>query len=68
MRYGQKLPGGMDSQFREASLKECRLSIRGMIASLSGFHLDPIAKVDHANHKQLQLQVAQQLGLLIPGL
>jgi len=67
MRYGQKLPDGMDSQFREASLKECRLSIRGMIASLSGFHLDPIAKVDHANHKQLQLQVAQQLGLLIPG-
>ena len=66
MRYGQKLPDSMDSQFREASLKECRLSIRGMIASLLGFHLDPITKVERANHKQLQLQVARQLGLLIP--
>ncbi len=66
MRHGQKLPDSMDSQFREVSLKECRLSIRGMIASLPGFHLDPIAKVERTNHKQLQLQVARQLGLLIP--
>lgn len=67
MRHGQKLPDSMDSQFREASLKECRLSIRGMIVSLPGFHLDPITNVDRTNHKQLQLQVARQLGLLIPG-
>jgi MvdD family ATP-grasp ribosomal peptide maturase len=67
MRHGQKLPDSMDSQFREVSLKECRLSIRGMIASLPGFHLDPITNVDRTNHKQLQLQVARQLGLLIPG-
>jgi MvdD family ATP-grasp ribosomal peptide maturase len=67
MRQGQKLPNDMDSQFREASLKECRLSLRGMIASLPGFHLDPITNVDRTNHKQLQLQVARQLGLLIPG-
>lgn len=66
MRHGQKLPNSMDSQFREVSLKECRLSIRGMIASLPGFHLDPITNVDRTNHKQLQLQVARQLGLLIP--
>ncbi len=67
MRHGQKLPDSMDSQFREVSLKECRLGIRGMIASLPGFHLDPIAKVERTNHKQLQLQVARQLGLLIPN-
>ncbi|MEB3189626.1 MAG: MvdD family ATP-grasp ribosomal peptide maturase [Snowella sp.] len=66
MRHGQKLPDSMDSQFREVSLKECRLSIRGMIASLPGFHLDPITNVDRTNHKNLQLQVARQLGLLIP--
>jgi MvdD family ATP-grasp ribosomal peptide maturase len=66
MRHGQKLPDSMDSQFREVSLKECRLTIRGMIASLPGFHLDPITNVDRTNHKQLQLQVARQLGLLIP--
>lgn len=66
MRYGYKLPKSMDHQFREAALKECRLMIRGMIASLPGFHFDPISKVDRTNNKQLQLQVAQQLGLLTP--
>jgi len=66
MRYGHKLPQKMDQQMREAALQECRLTIRGMIASLPCFHLDPMANVDRANQKQLQLQIAQQLGLLIP--
>jgi glutathione synthase/RimK-type ligase-like ATP-grasp enzyme len=56
----------MDQQFREASLKECRLTVRGLIASLPGFHFDPMINVDRANNKQLQLQIARQLGLLIP--
>lgn len=66
MRYGQKLPNSMNPQFRDASLKECRLTIRGMIASLPGFHFDPMTNVDRANNKQLQLQIARQLGLLTP--
>lgn len=66
MRYGAKLPDSMDQQFREASLKECRLTVRGLIASLPGFHFDPMINVDRANNKQLQLQIARQLGLLIP--
>jgi glutathione synthase/RimK-type ligase-like ATP-grasp enzyme len=56
----------MDQQFREASLKECRLTVRGLIASLPGFHFDPMINVDRANNKQLQLQIARQLGLLTP--
>lgn len=54
MRYGAKLPDSMDRQFREASLKECRLTVRGLIASLPGFHFDPMINVDRANNKQLQ--------------
>ncbi|MBE9208859.1 MvdD family ATP-grasp ribosomal peptide maturase [Nostoc sp. LEGE 06077] len=66
MRYGQKIPNSMDKQYRDASIQECRVTVRGMIASLGGFHLDKMSNVDRANNKQLQLQVAQQIGLLTP--
>ncbi len=66
MRYGLKLPEDMDSQYREAAIKECRTSIRGMISTLGGFHFDKMAKVDIANNKQLQLKIAQKVGLMTP--
>ena len=66
MRYGQKLPKSMDQQYKEASLRECRATVRGMISSLGGFHFDKMANVDVANNKQLQLKVAQQVGLETP--
>jgi len=66
MRYGFKIPNSMDKQFREAALKECRATVRGMIASLPGFHFDRMSKVDRTNNKQLQLQVAREIGLLTP--
>ncbi|MCL6750001.1 MvdD family ATP-grasp ribosomal peptide maturase [Nostoc sp. CCCryo 231-06] len=66
MRYGQKISNSMDKQYRDASINECRATVRGMIASLQGFHLDKMSNVDRANNKQLQLQVARQVGLLTP--
>lgn len=66
MRYGFKIPNSMDKQFREAALKECRATVRGMIASLPGFHFDRMSHVDRTNNKQLQLQVAREIGLLTP--
>lgn len=66
MRYGQKLPDSMDKQYRQASIDECRSTVRGMIASLGGFHFDKMANVDVAKNKQLQLQVAREVGLLTP--
>lgn len=66
MRYGHLIPESMDSQFRTASINECRYSVRGMIASLGGFHFDKMSTVDRANNKQLQLQVARSVGLLTP--
>lgn len=66
MRYGQKIPNSMDKQYRDASINECRATVRGMIASLQGFHFDKMSNVDRANNKQLQLQVARQVGLLTP--
>ena len=66
MRYGQKIPNSMDKQYRDASIQECRATVRGMIASLQGFHFDKMSNVDRANNKQLQLQIARQVGLLTP--
>lgn len=66
MRYGQKIPDSMDKQFRDASIEETRRTVRGMIASLKGFHFDKMSNVDLTNNKQLQLQVAQEIGLVTP--
>jgi MvdD family ATP-grasp ribosomal peptide maturase len=66
MRYGQKIPDSMEKQYRDASIQETRRTVRGMIASLKGFHFDKMLNVDLTNNKQLQLQVAQEIGLLTP--
>ncbi|XWK88460.1 MAG: MvdD family ATP-grasp ribosomal peptide maturase [Phormidium sp.] len=66
MRYGAKIPQSMDRQFRDASIEECRLSVRGMIASLKAFHFDKMSNVDRAKNKQLQMQIAREVGLLTP--
>ncbi|MFN6488004.1 MULTISPECIES: MvdD family ATP-grasp ribosomal peptide maturase [unclassified Nostoc] len=66
MRYGAKIPETMDKQFRDASIAETRRTVRGMIASLKAFHLDKMSNVDVTNNKQLQLQVAREVGLVTP--
>lgn len=63
---GGRIPTTMDLQLRNASIQESRVSIQGMIASLKAFHLDPLPNIRHAENKQLQLQVARELGLDTP--
>ncbi|MEH2070214.1 MAG: MvdD family ATP-grasp ribosomal peptide maturase [Nostoc sp.] len=62
---GAKIPD-MDRQLRQASLKESRVTIQGMIASIKGFHLDPLPNIRRAENKQLQLQIARKIGLDTP--
>ncbi|MEH1976423.1 MAG: MvdD family ATP-grasp ribosomal peptide maturase [Nostoc sp.] len=66
MRYGAKIPDTMEKQFRDASVEETRRTVRGMIASLKAFHFDKMSNVDITNNKQLQLQVAREVGLVTP--
>ncbi|MEC4813244.1 MAG: MvdD family ATP-grasp ribosomal peptide maturase [Scytonema sp. PMC 1069.18] len=63
---GSRIPNVMDSQLRQASIQESRVTILGMIASIKGFHLDPLSNIRFAENKQLQLQVARELGLDTP--
>jgi MvdD family ATP-grasp ribosomal peptide maturase len=64
--FGAHLPAGLDKQLRHASLGETSAAAHGMLASLKAFRMDHIQHIRHAENKQLQLQVARELGLNIP--
>jgi MvdD family ATP-grasp ribosomal peptide maturase len=66
IRIGKRIPRSMDSQLRSASVEESRRTIQGMIASIRAFQLDPLPNRRRAENKQLQLQVAQEIGLEVP--
>ena len=66
LNYGAQLPKTLDRQLRQASLTETRAAAQGMLASLKAFRMDALPHIRHAENKQLQLQVARELGLEIP--
>jgi MvdD family ATP-grasp ribosomal peptide maturase len=63
---GARLPAGLDKQLRHASLGEASAAAHGMLASLKAFRMDHLHHIRQAENKQLQLQVARELGLDIP--
>lgn len=63
---GSRIPVTMEPQMRQASVQESRDTVLGLLASLEAFYLDPITKVERAKNKQLQLKIAQKIGLDIP--
>ena len=63
---GARLPAGLDKQLRQASLGEASAAVHGMLASLKAFRMDHLHHIRRAENKQLQLQVARELGLDIP--
>jgi glutathione synthase/RimK-type ligase-like ATP-grasp enzyme len=60
------LPDGMDPQDRDASIKEARASLLGMLESLEVFTMDRVSTVRTAEHKPRQLRLAAALGLDVP--
>ncbi|HEU4769528.1 MAG TPA: hypothetical protein VFS77_19335, partial [Pyrinomonadaceae bacterium] len=66
LNFGAHLPAGLDKQLRHASLGETSAAAHGMLASLKAFRVDHLRDIRHAENKQLQLQVARELGLDIP--
>ena len=63
---GARIPKTLDKQLRQAYIGECRATIQGAIESIRGFHLDRVANIRLAENKQLQLQVAREVGLDTP--
>lgn len=66
VNFGAQLPAHLDKQLRHASLGEASAAAHGMLASLKAFRLDDVRHIRHAENKQLQLQVARELGLDTP--
>lgn len=66
LNFGAQLPVGLDKQLRHASVGEASAAAHGMLASLKAFRLDHLHHIRHAENKQLQLQVARELGLDTP--
>ncbi|HEU4507554.1 MAG TPA: hypothetical protein VFR78_04895 [Pyrinomonadaceae bacterium] len=66
LSFGARLPATLDGQLRHASLGETSAAAHGMLASLKAFRVDHLQHIRHAENKQLQLQVAREVGLNIP--
>lgn len=66
LNFGGGIPLTLDKQLRQASVTETRAAAQGMLASLKAFRMDAVQNIRHAENKQLQLQVARELGLEIP--
>jgi MvdD family ATP-grasp ribosomal peptide maturase len=66
LSFGANLPVALDSQLRDASVKEMTAAAQGMLASLKTFRMDHLRHIRHAENKQLQLQVAREVGLSTP--
>ena len=66
LEIGGKIPTTIDRKLRGPSLEESRRVLLGMFASLPCFVVDPTARLRHAEHKQLQLEVARRVGLDVP--
>ena len=66
INFGASLPAGLDRQLRHASLGEASAAAHGMLSSLKAFRMDHVHHIRRAENKQLQLQVARELGLNTP--
>ena len=66
VRLGEKIPGAMDPELRNASIGEARAVFFGFLESVDAFILDRVSKIRIASHKQVQLQIAKKVGLEIP--
>ncbi|MCG8420777.1 MAG: MvdD family ATP-grasp ribosomal peptide maturase [Proteobacteria bacterium] len=66
VRIGQSLPQDLDPQLLRPAIEEARRTFMGMMSTLDVFVMDPIPNIRYAENKQLQLQVAKQVGLEIP--
>lgn len=66
INFGAQLLAGLDKQLRHASLGEASAAAHGLLASLKAFRWDDVRNIRYAENKQLQLQVARELGLETP--
>ncbi|MEL6536501.1 MAG: MvdC/MvdD family ATP grasp protein [Bacteroidota bacterium] len=65
-RLGEGLAKRIEQKYWSSARQEADYSFQGFMLSQTSFILDPVWRVKAAGSKQLQLQLAHQLGLNIP--
>lgn len=66
MNLGARLPAEMDKQMRHACVLETKATVNGMLASLGVFQMNRPIRVRWAENKEMQLELARDLGLDVP--
>ncbi|MCW3104375.1 MAG: MvdD family ATP-grasp ribosomal peptide maturase [Bacteroidetes bacterium] len=66
IRIGSDIKEELEEKFIPPSVEESRRTFFGVLAALDLFKLDSVETVKRAGHKQLQLKIAERLGLKIP--
>ena len=66
LRVAKQLPDSMDEQLRRASKQESHRTLFSAFASVDTFVMDPVLRIRQAEHKQLQLRLARDVGFDIP--
>ncbi len=69
IRIGQEIPDDMGEEYKIPAIEESKNTFQGTLASwgIGKFVLDSVANIRRADNKQLQLKVANRLGLRIPA-
>lgn len=69
IRIGQEIPDDMADEYKIPAIEESKSTFQGTLASwgIGKFVLDAVADIRRADNKQLQLKVANRLGLHIPA-
>ena len=69
IRIGQEMPDDMADEYKIPAIEESKATFQGTLASwgIGKFVLDAVADIRRADNKQLQLKVANRLGLHIPA-
>ena len=66
LEIGGRIPAALDPQIRMASTEESARTVKGMLESLNAFRMDPEPIIRRAENKQVQIQVARELGFDTP--
>ncbi|MEZ5978081.1 MAG: MvdD family ATP-grasp ribosomal peptide maturase [Planctomycetota bacterium] len=66
LAIGARIPADMDAQLRGASLGEARRVLLGALAALDAFVLDPRERLESSSNKEMQLDLAREVGLDVP--
>ncbi|AUX36458.1 MULTISPECIES: MvdD family ATP-grasp ribosomal peptide maturase [Sorangium] len=64
--FGRGLPASMDPQLRSASVQEAKQTVEGLLSALRVPQVDPLPAVRFASNKQVQLDIAREVGLDTP--